>query len=267
MDILYIFIIFIIASLIVRFCLNILIPTLRESNSKKEFTSKFKQKISDKKTLKELINFIFDYHFHLDSFMPYIVGAVSFFIGYYIEGSSIDINSIFILTLTIILVFATLSLLTFTYSLVLNNRDDIVFKQEILNDDAYKKHLDKQDPGLRDRWIKFYIKNKEKDSFNHEMVMKKSGETFLMATLLASIGFLLIYAYLVLSKLPLESYNNPTLTMGSVFLILKNPQINSFLIGLYFTTASYFIIASIVNFIKALFKSTRLLRRINRGLT
>lgn len=267
MDILYILLIFIIASLIIRFITDILIPTIRESNSKKQFFSNFKQRIVDRKTLKELIFFIFDYHFHLNSFMPYIVGFVSFFIGYYIEGSSTDINSIFILTLTIILVFATLSLLTFTYALVLNNRNDNVFKQEVLDDKYYTNYLDKKDPDLKERLIKFYVKNKKENSFIHEMMIKKSGEIFLMATLLASVGFLLIYAYLVLAKLPLESYNSPTITMGSVFLIIKNPQINSFLIGLYFTTASFFIIASIVNFIKALFISTRLLRRINRGFT
>ena len=88
-----------------------------------------------------------------------------------------------------------------------------------------------------------------------------------MATLLSSVGFLLIYGYLVFSHLPLNSYHSPFFTFGSIMPLITNTIIQTLLLSLYFTLASFFIITGIINFVKGLIIATKLLRSINRGFT
>ena len=177
MDILYWLFYLILISIIINFAGWILIPAIWESKSSlNKFPSNFKNRLINKKNLKQFLS-VFDYRTHLSNFLPYIVGFASFFIGYYLKGLN-NLTSIFILTLTIILVFATLSLLTFTYSLVLNNRDRKVMKEEFMYDHNNRKALEltTESEEVQNQWIENKIEEKYLKSFNEEMIMKKVGK-------------------------------------------------------------------------------------------
>ncbi len=260
MDILDFIILMVLMFIGINFIIEMFVPSIKESKSISQFPNNLKNKIADRNKRRKVLSFIFDYNFHLRSFMPYIIGFVSFMISYFLKDLK-NINDIFILTLTVILVYATLSLLTLTYSLILSNRNKDVIKYEVLNDEVLTKILDaKKEEEEKERLTKVYIEDKYNKSFKLEAMMKKSGEIFLMATLLSAISFLLIYGAVLFTTLPLNSYNSTIITFDSVKPYLTNSFFDSFLISIYYTAAAFFLISSIINFIKGLIVSTKILR-------
>lgn len=187
-----------------------------------------------------------------------------------------NIEDILIVTLTLILVYATLSLLSFTHTLVMKNeRSEEVVVHEIKenedlkyrikksikeNSDKLRRNLEKtnenpkkikemvieRENSLEKKFYEQFIERSYKDKIDYEIKIRKSGEAFFRATILSALGFFIIFLSILFSKIPLDS--------SSVILsFIKNISSNEIIIVFYFNFAFILIIYGVLNFLKGLF--------------
>jgi hypothetical protein len=194
-------------------------------------------------------------------------------------------QDVFLISLTFILVYATLSLLFYTYALVLKNEEDEnLIRTEIELDYRFQYKIEKKineslqkcrekmskDDKIKNEEIsgrlederpkieKFYldgtISNMIKGRLEDQIRCKKTGQAFLRATLFSGVSFLFIVSYFVFNGLNLSQI--PAYCIPIRKFILAN---NGIFFFQFFTL--YIIIYSIIYFLKGLIEAFHVLLR------
>ena len=249
--------------------------TIKECEKKTDFPYQLFLRFKNKDIFYEIKLFYID-HKVVYRFLVLFIAFVlsSLFINII---KDIDLTTLFDLTLTVVLVSATLSLLTFTYALVLKNEErDTIIQEEIKRDIAYKnlifkkikekrkelnsttKNSNDHEMDIKNKLKLYKIELYKKYSTNQKIIdqriklkinlqirMRNSGESFLMSTILASIGFLMIYASKILSKIPFEP-------QSSYLIVFKTIVNNPIFISLYYYIILFILVWAFLNFIKGL---------------
>lgn len=253
------------------------LPAESEAESPKDLLGKIKNRIKTGKFKRSAKVELFDYSHYGYFIAVCLTGLCLQFYVEYINSKFIEINGIqdlFLISLTFILVYATLSLLSFTYTLVLGNvkRKEIIetdfendiklqhtiemkintelknYKQKLRNESAIeneiKEKVKKEGITLKKSYHDGTTNNMIKINRKHQLKYKKAGQAFFMATLFSGLGFLFIYSYYIFSSIDL-----PT---GSIYIPIRTFIISYGFIPLFNFVSLLLLSISVVNFLRGL---------------
>lgn len=195
-------------------------------------------------------------------------------------NSETPLQNIFIISLSFILVYATLSILSFTHSMVLVNEERIeLLKLDIESDrdisnkineeveksvqdlknelkklegennknsiKEIKKNIKEIEKEIRLIWIVGISKNVYNRKLKQQLNLRKAGEMFFMATILSSISFFFIYGYIIFSKTSFPS--------DSIFTNLGQILVNN--INLFHLFVLFILMIGFLSFLRGLYKT------------
>lgn len=147
----------------------------------------------------------------------------------------IDIS---LLSLTLILVYATLSLLSFSYASTLKGEGKSIINEEIETNKRLKKQI-KENKEIKLK--KIYLNILYKKRIHDQLVIRQSAESFLLATAVSTLGIFLIYIGFML-KIAV----NPPGDLSSIFKI-------------YYIITFYLLLYGFTKFINGLYKILRIM--------
>lgn len=263
-----------------------ILPAESDAETTKELLVKVKNRIKNGKYKISVKIELFDYSRYGYFIAICITSLCLQFYNEYINSKFIETNGIqdiFLISLTFILVYATLSLLSFTYTLVLGNverkeiietdfENNIHFQHNIeikINEELknYKKELNELNieneelkEKIKEKNIKLKkayhdgtINNMTKINRNHQVKYKEAGQAFFMATLFSGLGFLYIYSYFIFSSIDIP--------IGSIYIPIKNFIISNNIISSFNFFSLLILSISAVNFLRGLILALRALTK------
>lgn len=262
-------------------------PAENEAESKNEIPKKIKNRIYNRKFITNVKIELFNYRRYSGLIALSLTGlCLNFYIDY-INSKFSEVNGIqdiFLITLTFILVYATLSLLSFTYTLVLKNeeRKELIetdFKNDItlqhiieikINEELKKlKHelkkksyveevieekIEKKKVELEKSYHDGTTNNMLKINRKHQIQYRKAGQAFFMATLFSGLGFLFIYSYFIFSSIDLP----PSSTF---YIYIRNFVLSNGLISLFNFFSLLILSYSTINFLRGLILAVKALTK------
>lgn len=254
-----------------------ILPAEYESESRKELIDIIKKRINNRKFLInakiELLNYG-----RYSGILALILTTLclKFYIDYLNSKFGIEngVQDVLFIILTFILVYATLSLLSFTYTLVLRNEEskeliemdfqsDIILqhkieieiyakinelKKELRKTENIEKEIEKKVEKKKEELKESYrigtTKNMLNNNIKQQIKYRKAGQAFFMSTLLAGLGFLLIYSYYIFSSIDISQ--------TTIYFQIKNYIVLHSLIPLFQFITLLILSYSTLNFLRGL---------------
>lgn len=278
----YFFIIFILVTIYRIFVL----PAQYESNSRNELPNLIKNRIKERKFIRSTKVELLSYERYSTLIAITLTAlCIVYYTGYINSkfNQANGIQDIFLITLTFILVYATLSLLSFTYTMVLRNEErkeiiELAFKKdtslqhkiemEILNElSKYKKEariaheeeekikekVEKRKLELEKSYHVGTTNNMLRINQENQLKYRNAGQAFFMATLFSGLGFLFIYTYFIFSSVEI--------VQGTIFYSIRHVITTYGLIPLFHFFTLFILSFSAVNFLRGLVIAFRALIR------
>lgn len=286
-NILWLIVLILVLALIYRI---FILPAEYESESRKELPEKIRNRIYSRKFIFNAKIELLDYRRYSGVIALTLTALCLTFYTNYINSkfSENGIQDIFIITLTFILVYATLSLLSFTYTLVLRNEEnkelietdfqnDITiqhsieikinealkkFKQDLknelsdenkkLNEDEIEDRIQKKKSELKKSYHEGTTKNMLRINREHQIQYRKAGQAFFMATLFSGLGFLFIYSYYIFSAIDIPA-------SSTFYFSIKNFINSHGIVSLFYFFSLLILSYSAINFLRGLILAVRAL--------
>jgi hypothetical protein len=275
-NILWLILIIYISTLIFRI---FVLPAEYESESTEELLKIVKKRIKNRKFITTAKIELLDYGRYSGILALILTSLCLKFYMDYINskfGVSNGVQDVLFIILTFILVYATLSLLSLTYTLVLRNEenkelieieyiDDISLQHKIEMEiyeklNRFKKEL-REEPNINnEEEIEKRVKDKKEELIKsyhigttkkmlkikreQQLKYRKAGQSFFMSTLLLGGGFLFIYAFFVFSSI--------TISTNTIFYAIKNLIISSKITPLFQFMTLLILSYSTLNFLRGL---------------
>ncbi|MCC7551633.1 MAG: hypothetical protein KO316_09155 [Methanobacterium sp.] len=254
-------------------------PAEYESESTEELLKIVKKRIKNRKFITTAKIELLDYGRYSGILALILTSLCLKFYMDYINskfGVSNGVQDVLFIILTFILVYATLSLLSLTYTLVLRNEenkelieieyiDDISLQHKIEMEiyeklNRFKKEL-REEPNINnEEEIEKRVKDKKEELIKsyhigttkkmlkikreQQLKYRKAGQSFFMSTLLLGGGFLFIYAFFVFSSI--------TISTNTIFYAIKNLIISSKITPLFQFMTLLILSYSTLNFLRGL---------------
>lgn len=172
------------------------------------------------------------YEFLLVLCIPFFFGNEFAEIVYSLNNATII--DVCVLSLTLILVYATMSLLSFSYASTLKGEGKSIVKEEI-DTNPHLKQLTTKYKELNLK--KIYTEILYKKRIHDQLIIRQSAESFLLATAVSTLGIFLIY----IGFLTKIAINTPE---GLITIIIK----------FYYSITFYLLLYGFTNFLKGLYE-------------